>query len=48
MENELLDNKGHMKGRQHTINAQYTTSIDSPKKKLKGEICLKAKGVCPN
>jgi hypothetical protein len=32
----------------NTINAQYTISIDCPKKKLKRENCKKAKGDCPN
>jgi hypothetical protein len=35
------------KCKQYTINAQYNISIDHPKKKLKGENCLKAKGDCP-
>ncbi len=48
MENELLDNKFYIKCRQRSRNVQYTTSIDSPTKKLKGEICLKAKGDGPN
>jgi hypothetical protein len=36
------------KCKQHTINAQYVISIDCPEKKLKGENCMKAKGVCPD
>jgi hypothetical protein len=32
----------------HTMNVQYTISIDRPKRKLKGKICMKAKGYCPN
>jgi hypothetical protein len=33
-----------MKCKQYTINAQYTISIDHPKKELKEEICTKVQG----
>jgi hypothetical protein len=35
-----------MRCKQYTINAQYTRSIDCPKKKLKGKICMKSTEDC--
>jgi hypothetical protein len=48
MQNESLENRMWYKCKQYTINAQNTISIDCPKKKLKGDNCMKTKGDCPD